>query len=370
MSTTMPSLASKAAPVAREQDGQEPQPRLGLALSGGGFRAAFFHIGVLARLAELDMLRHVQVISTVSGGSIIGALYYIYLKNLLEQHADIDVNRDHYLRLIDEMEKSFTLAVQTNIRMRVFDSLPANLHMASARYSRTDRIGELLDEHLYRPAYGVGRRCPVMMDDLKINPAPCDASGKHKFDPPSECRNNLVPQLLLNATELNTGHTWRFEAIQMGEPDRDRRLPEDQHLIFREIDTGLRLRRIKYECHRDKVVRVGRAAAASAAVPTIFPPFPISELYPNVINPEAGSRYLRVQLTDGGVHDNQGINALRHRECTHFIVSDASGQLEDEAEPETGAGAVLRRSMDILMDRVREEQLFWLKPSLLSIHAS
>ncbi|MCI0733366.1 MAG: patatin-like phospholipase family protein, partial [Methylococcaceae bacterium] len=59
--------------------------KLGLALSGGGFRAALFHIGTLARLAELDLLRHVQVLSTVSGGSIIGAMYYLKLKQLLEE---------------------------------------------------------------------------------------------------------------------------------------------------------------------------------------------------------------------------------------------------------------------------------------------
>ncbi|HVD49595.1 MAG TPA: patatin-like phospholipase family protein, partial [Gaiellaceae bacterium] len=59
-------------------------PKLGLALSGGGHRAAFFHIGVLACLAELGLLRLVQVISTVSGGSIVGALYYLHVKNLLE----------------------------------------------------------------------------------------------------------------------------------------------------------------------------------------------------------------------------------------------------------------------------------------------
>lgn len=47
--------------------------KVGLALSGGGFRAALFHIGVLARLAELDVLRHVEVLSCVSGGSILGA---------------------------------------------------------------------------------------------------------------------------------------------------------------------------------------------------------------------------------------------------------------------------------------------------------
>ena len=48
--------------------------KVGLALSGGGFRASLFHIGVLARLAELDLLRSVEVLSCVSGGSsIIGA---------------------------------------------------------------------------------------------------------------------------------------------------------------------------------------------------------------------------------------------------------------------------------------------------------
>ena len=34
--------------------------KVGLGLSGGGFRASLFHIGVLARLAELDILRHVE----------------------------------------------------------------------------------------------------------------------------------------------------------------------------------------------------------------------------------------------------------------------------------------------------------------------
>ena len=44
------------------------QGKVGLALSGGGFRASLYHIGVLAKLAELDLLRHVEVLSCVSGG--------------------------------------------------------------------------------------------------------------------------------------------------------------------------------------------------------------------------------------------------------------------------------------------------------------
>src|SRR5690242_11546484 len=56
--------------------------KVGVALSGGGFRASLFHLGVLAYLADTDMLRHVQVLSCVSGGSIAGAQYYLRLTHL------------------------------------------------------------------------------------------------------------------------------------------------------------------------------------------------------------------------------------------------------------------------------------------------
>jgi NTE family protein len=51
--------------------------KLGLALAGGGFRASLFHVGVLRELARRGLLGKVEVLSTVSGGSIVGALYYL-----------------------------------------------------------------------------------------------------------------------------------------------------------------------------------------------------------------------------------------------------------------------------------------------------
>jgi len=48
--------------------------KIGLALSGGGFRATVFHLGVLARLAEQRCLEDVELVSTVSGGSLAAAL--------------------------------------------------------------------------------------------------------------------------------------------------------------------------------------------------------------------------------------------------------------------------------------------------------
>lgn len=50
--------------------------RIGLALSGGGFRATVFHLGVVARLAEQDVLEEVRLLSTVSGGSLCVGLIY------------------------------------------------------------------------------------------------------------------------------------------------------------------------------------------------------------------------------------------------------------------------------------------------------
>lgn len=46
---------------------------VGLALSGGGIRSATFNLGVLQVLAERDVLKHVDYLSTVSGGGYIGS---------------------------------------------------------------------------------------------------------------------------------------------------------------------------------------------------------------------------------------------------------------------------------------------------------
>jgi len=55
----------------------DPQPTagstetIGLALSGGGFRAVLFHVGALWRMAELGILWKLDRVSSVSGGSIV-----------------------------------------------------------------------------------------------------------------------------------------------------------------------------------------------------------------------------------------------------------------------------------------------------------
>ncbi len=58
----------------------ETSPKIGLALSGGGIRAAAFHAGVLLYLAETKKLELVTHISTVSGGTLLAGLIYHHSK--------------------------------------------------------------------------------------------------------------------------------------------------------------------------------------------------------------------------------------------------------------------------------------------------
>ena len=71
--------------------------KIGLALSGGGYRAAAYHIGTLRALHRLGILNKVDVISSVSGGSITAAYYAL--------------NKDNY----EDFEKGFTQSLSKGV---------------------------------------------------------------------------------------------------------------------------------------------------------------------------------------------------------------------------------------------------------------
>src|SRR5258708_21740913 len=58
---------------------------IGLALSGGGFRATLFHLGAIRRLHELKILPKLTTISSVSGGSILNGFLASRLANALSK---------------------------------------------------------------------------------------------------------------------------------------------------------------------------------------------------------------------------------------------------------------------------------------------
>src|SRR6185295_7656852 len=106
-------------------------------------------------LAEKNELRNIEVLSCVSGGSIIGAYYYIKLKALLEDKDKI--SREDYIRIVREIEESFIKGVQKNLRMQIFSNLFCNLKMLfDKNYSRTHSLGELYEKHLYSKIWDNG----------------------------------------------------------------------------------------------------------------------------------------------------------------------------------------------------------------------
>ena len=68
----MPSGPVELIPV--DDPNGKPEPGTGLCLSGGGYRAMVFHLGALWRLYDAGLLRGLNRISSVSGGSITSGL--------------------------------------------------------------------------------------------------------------------------------------------------------------------------------------------------------------------------------------------------------------------------------------------------------
>lgn len=309
--------------------------KLGIALSGGGFRASFFHIGVLAALAEFDLLRHIEVLSCVSGGSIIGAHYALAIKRLIEG-ATGRIDQKAYIDAVEKVARTFLAGVQKNIRTRVAFNPIDNIRMLfQPAFSRTVRLGNLYQQHIYSRLTGGDRS--VKLRDLIIEPG-FGEKGSPKYI--NWRRIDKIPIVILNATTVNTGHNWQFTASWMGEPPSQ---------ISTRIDGNYRLRRmyLANEAPGDfKDYPLCQAVAASSCVPGLFTPLEMKGLYDGVT----------VRLVDGGVYDNQGIGGLLDQNCSVMIISDASGQLETDDEPTDAPLGVLSRSNAITMGSVRSQQ--------------
>jgi hypothetical protein len=265
--------------------------------------------------------------------------------------------------VVQRVERALFEGVSRQVRALASADLGKNLRMRRADYSRSDRLGELYDELFYRPMWGASLfggapaarsgDGPIELRELLIHPpGETDAFRPLRHN---DRRRAPVPVLLLNATSLNTGHNWRFQAVEMGE---DPRSGED----WVQIDKNMRLLSARYEqiAEHQQDFPLGHAVAASACVPGLFHPLAVSGLF----------RGVRVELVDGGVHDNQGVRGLLDVQCEQLIVSDASGQMGDLSRPATRIPATVGRATSIYGDRVREEELAeaLIRPDTLLLH--
>lgn len=190
--------------------GTPQRPKLGLALAGGGFRASLFHLGVLWRLAELDLLRYVELLSTVSGGSIVGALYALLLREKIQASPGGNLSLDDYVRLIETLCETLVRGIQRNLRTRLFWSPVALFRMLVTKYGMAHHMGTLYEKHLFGPVSpGMLLRglitLPGKVLDLEAFNA---ARGK----------DSRITRLVLNATTLNSGAPFQLSSVEIGDP--------------------------------------------------------------------------------------------------------------------------------------------------------
>ena len=180
--------------------------RVGLALSGGGFRASFFHLGVLAKLAELDVLRHISILSCVSGGSIVGACYWMLLRQKLQEKEQLD--RSDYIDVITSLIDHFRGAVDKNLRGKI---QPSKVQVAWSMIANEERGAldpehgaKVLNEWFYGPlGQRLGCSADIYMHELEFQPkGHAKSHGGRPFKPGMDnwLRHDKVPVLVINAT--------------------------------------------------------------------------------------------------------------------------------------------------------------------------
>ena len=261
---------------------------IALALSGGGFRATLFHAGALLRLNEFGVLRRLARISSVSGGSIAAGML-ARSWSALKWHGDA---ADNLVQTVIEPLRAFC--------RRAIDAPAIGEGLLLPWKRVSDVVRESYEEHLF--------------GEMSIRDIPDDA-----------------PRFVFNATNLQTGRSFRFSKPYIG----DYRL-------------GL---------IRDADIRLSLAVAASSAFPPVLSPVVFDA--PRPFEPVDGAdlnadpNYTRtLYLTDGGAYDNLGLETVWNRYRT-VLVSDAGAPFAVGETIETDWLAQARRALDIATDQSR-----------------
>lgn len=320
------------------------KPRIGLALSGGGFRASIFHLGVIRRLEELGIMEHVRIVSSVSGGSIVAAYYLAEMeKQLRLARISADGSADQRgvdrVAIFEQIAGKFLRAVDVNMRTRALIFTPRYHPVAFLKLllfgafragARAELIQAEYDDYFF--SHDTLDQLPVERPNPKDTEKPDyqrrDKEQKKCLTPEEKAREPFYgPRLVLNTTSLLTGERTTFS---------------------RDTSSGI----VDLKTPDRNALKLSQVVGASSGVPVLFPP---TAIYGDL-------------LVDGGVSDNQGIEELLDgkEECDVLVVSDASGQLQSRHRMSTSEASVYLRTFSILQFQVRnkllDRLLGWGKP--------
>lgn len=300
--------------------------RFGLALSGGGYRAAAFHLGTLKKLHEMDRLASIDVISTISGGSITGAAYCLHKGTFEEFHAKM---MEAFLRcnVIGYALRSWSFVRFLLVALAFVVPGIILLFSRWAPWSLLPLLGLLFVVLRYQ-----FRILPVSREIERAYDA---------FFYQGQTLQQLrpTPILAIGTSNLQTGRPFTFSREWMTDSTYSYYQPPVQF--------------------NAASFPVARAVAASSCVPFAFTPITIG---PQYFQEPADTNRAHPQLIDGGVYDNQGIQKLTQAnsryECNTIIVSDAGAGLSPLGNsPYPNTIALLLRTVDLFMNRIKNAQM-------------
>lgn len=163
-------LRAAISPV-NEAGEREPKPGIALCLSGGGYRAMVFHLGVLWRLNELGWLAKLDRVSSVSGGSITAAMLGFKWREL---------------DFVNGVAQKLVPTVIEPIREFAHETVDVSSVLLGifSPGSISDKVAKAYRKHLFGDA---------TLQDLPDDP----------------------PRFVINATNVQTGVLWRFSKPYM-----------------------------------------------------------------------------------------------------------------------------------------------------------
>lgn len=266
---------------------------LGLALSGGGYRASLFGLGTLWRLNDAALLGHLDRITSVSGGSI--------LAGVLAHHWS-------RLRFVDGRAENFVEEVAQPIETFCSHTIDIGAGLAGVLVPFKS-AGDFLVDKYKRSLFG-----RTTLKDL-----PAAGPG--------------VPQFTFYATNLQTGRSVRLRQDKIVD-----------YLIGECSSTVVSL----------ATAVAASSAFPPIFSPIILETDPSTWTGDDRVLPNAQTLRRRIFLADGGIYDNMGLEAHTGRQPSDIVLaSDAGAPFEYEEDPAEDYVRQLGRVRDILIDQTR-----------------
>ena len=271
---------------------------IGLALSGGGYRATLFGLGSLWRLNDAGLLGKLDRITSVSGGSILsGVLAHRWAK----------------LAFADGHAGNFIAEVANPVRAFCEKDIDVAIGIKGA-LTPFRTAGDFLADCYRKELFG----------DFRLRDLP-DASKPGN------------PKFIFYATNLQTGRSFRFRQDMIADYMLGMSSKTDIPLAF-------------------------AVAASSAFPPVFSPielETDPSTWQKGGALPNLETLRRKVVLADGGVYDNMGLESLVDN-VDIVLVSDAGAPMEVEEKPHGDYALQMGRIRDILIEQTRALRKRWL----------